>query len=97
MAEGLLRHPAGDRFAVYSAGTEATFVRPHAKKVMSEIGIDISGQEPKTLEGCLGQPFDYVIAAFPLGGTRGDASTGAKVGTKGHQRSQEVQYVVPAI
>jgi arsenate reductase (thioredoxin) len=61
MAEGLLRHLAGDRFAVYSAGIEATFVRPHAKKVMSEVGIDISGQEPNTLEGCLGQPFDHVI------------------------------------
>ncbi len=37
------------------------------------------------------------IAVLPLGGTRGDVSTGAKVGTKGHQRSQEMQYVVPAI
>ena len=61
MAEGLLRHLAGDRFEVYSAGTEATFVRPQAIKVMSEIGIDISGQQSKTLEGYLGQPFDYVI------------------------------------
>jgi arsenate reductase len=61
MAEGLLRHLAGDRFEVYSAGTEATFVRPQATKVMNEIGIDILGQESKTLEGYLGQPFDYVI------------------------------------
>jgi arsenate reductase (thioredoxin) len=61
MAEGLLRHLAGDSFEVYSAGTEATFVRPQAIKVMEEIGIDISGQESKTLEGYLGQPFDYVI------------------------------------
>ena len=61
MAEGLLRHLAGDRFEVYSAGTEATFVRPQAIKVMSEIGVDISGQESKTLEEYLGQPFDYVI------------------------------------
>jgi arsenate reductase (thioredoxin) len=49
MAEGLLRHLAGDRFEVYSAGTEATFVRPQAIRAMSEIGIDISGQESKTL------------------------------------------------
>jgi arsenate reductase (thioredoxin) len=61
MAEGLLRHLAGDRLEVYSAGTEATFVRPQAIKVMSEIGIDISGQQSKTLEEYLGQPFDYVI------------------------------------
>jgi arsenate reductase len=39
----------------------ATLVRPQAIEEMSEIGIDISGQESKTLEGYLGQPFDYVI------------------------------------
>ena len=61
MAEGLLRQFAGDRFEVHSAGTVATLVRPQAIEVMSEIGIDISGQESKTLEGYLGQPFDYVI------------------------------------
>jgi arsenate reductase len=61
MAEGLLRHLAGHRFEVYSAGTEATFVRPHAIEVMNEIGIDISGQKSKTLADYLGQPFDYVI------------------------------------
>jgi hypothetical protein len=37
------------------------------------------------------------IAVLPLGVTRGDAAAGGKVGTKGHQRSQDVQYVVPAI
>lgn len=61
MAEGLLRDAAGDHFEIYSAGTEATFVRPQAVEVMNEIGIDISGQKSKTLEGYLGQPFDYVI------------------------------------
>ena len=61
MAEGLLRQLAGDRFGTYSAGTEATGVRPQAIKVMNEIGIDISGQQSKTLEKYIGQPFDYVI------------------------------------
>jgi arsenate reductase (thioredoxin) len=61
MAEGLLRYLAGDRFEVYSAGTEVTRVRPQAIVVMGEIGIDISGQESKTLERYLGEPFDYVI------------------------------------
>ncbi len=49
MAEGLLRHLAGDRFEAYSAGTEATHVRPLAIRAMDEIGVDISGQESKTL------------------------------------------------
>ena len=61
MAEGLLRHLAGDRFESYSAGTEATHVRPLAIRAMDEIGIDISGQESKTLNRYLGVPFDYVV------------------------------------
>ncbi len=42
MAEGLLRHLAGDRFEVFSAGVEPSFVRPQAIEAMNEIGIDIS-------------------------------------------------------
>ena len=61
MAEGLLRQLAGDRFEVMSAGTEATHIRPLAIRAMDEIGIDISGQESKTLDRYLGEPFDYVI------------------------------------
>ena len=61
MAEGLLRHLAGDRFESHSAGTEATRVRPLAIRAMEEIGVDISGQESKTLERYQQEPFDYVI------------------------------------
>jgi arsenate reductase len=61
MAEGLLRHLAGDRFEVMSAGTEATLVRREATAAMAELGVDISGQESKTLERYLGEPFDYVV------------------------------------
>ena len=61
MAEGMLRHLAGDRFEAFSAGTEATHVRPQAVEVMREIGIDISGQESETLERYLGERFDYVV------------------------------------
>jgi len=61
MAEGFLRHLAGDRFDVYSAGTEATSIRPEAIFVMNEIGIDISGQTSKTLHRYLPERWDYVI------------------------------------
>ena len=61
MAEGILRDLAGDRFEVTSAVTEATHVRPLAIRAMDEIGIDISGQESKTLERYLGGQFDYAI------------------------------------
>ena len=57
----MLRHLAGDRFEVMSAGTEATHVRPLAVRAMDELGIDISGQKSKTLERYLGETFDYVI------------------------------------
>src|SRR5918996_1442324 len=61
MAEGWLRHVAGDHYEVHSAGTEATYVRPLAIRAMIEMGVDISGQESKTLERYLGQPWDYMI------------------------------------
>jgi arsenate reductase (thioredoxin) len=61
MAEGLLRHLAGDRFEAVSAGTEATHLRPLAIRAMEEIGVDISGQESKTLDRYLQGRLDYVI------------------------------------
>jgi arsenate reductase len=61
MAEGLLRHIAGGRFEVVSAGTIASFVRPQAIAVMNEISIDISNHRSKSLDEFLDTPFDYVI------------------------------------
>ncbi len=61
MAEGMLRAWADDRFESFSAGTEATRVRPEAIEVMREIGIDISTQASKTLEPFLGQKFDWLV------------------------------------
>ncbi len=61
MAEGLLRFLGGDSFEAFSAGTEATFVRPLAIRAMSELDIDISGQQSKTLERYVREPFDEVI------------------------------------
>ena len=61
MAEGLLRHEAGDRFEVYSAGTRPSAVRPEAIAVMNEIFIDISGHRSKPVEEFAGQELDYVI------------------------------------
>jgi len=61
MAEGLLRALGGARFAAFSAGTEATRVRPLAIRAMAELGIDLAGQESKTLDRYLDQAFDAVI------------------------------------
>ena len=61
MAEGLLRALGDGRFEVFSAGTEATGVRPEAVAAMAEIGIDITAQRSKTLEPFLGESFAWLI------------------------------------
>jgi arsenate reductase len=61
MAEGLLRHDAGNVYEVSSAGINPTYVRPEAIAVMREVGIDISGHRSKSVEEFAGQDFDYVI------------------------------------
>lgn len=63
MAEGFLRHLAGDRFEAYSAGLDSTDeVHPCAVEAMREVGVDISGQEPKGLREYMGkQTFNYLI------------------------------------
>jgi arsenate reductase (thioredoxin) len=61
MAEGLLRHDAGDRFDVSSAGTHPSSVRPEAIAVMREIGIDISGHRSKSVDEFASRNFDYVL------------------------------------
>lgn len=61
MAEGLLRHDAGDRFEVESAGTRPSKVRPEAIAVMKELGIDISGHRSKSVDEFSNQQFDYVL------------------------------------
>jgi len=61
MAEGLLRHDAGEQFEVQSAGTKPSLVRPEAVAVMQEIGIDIRGHRSKHVDEFGAQQFDYVI------------------------------------
>lgn len=61
MAEGILKALDGD-LEVYSAGTRpAERVHPKAIQVMRELGMDISDQQPKSVEQFLDQSFDYVI------------------------------------
>ena len=61
MAEGFLK-AFDNRLQVYSAGTEPSEnVHPKAIKVMTELGIDLSKSEPKSVDIFLNQAFDYVI------------------------------------
>jgi len=61
MAEGILRN-INSELDVFSAGTiPEKKVNPNAIAVMNEIGIDISGQYPKSVDEYLTDSFDFVI------------------------------------
>jgi len=61
IAEGYLRHFAGDKANVYSAGVETHGVNPRAIKIMAEDGIDISEHTSNNVNEYVSIPFDYVI------------------------------------
>lgn len=61
MAEGYLRHFAGDHAEVYSAGIEAHGVNPRAVAAMREDGIDIAGHTSNRVDEYAGMAFDYVL------------------------------------
>ncbi len=80
MAEGLLRHFAGDRFEVFSAGTRPAGLNPNAVTAMAELGINIAGSRSKSVDEFAGQRFDYIFTVcdnakescpvFPGGGKK---------------------------
>ena len=61
MAEGWLRHLAGDRYDVYSAGTQPVGLNSGSVEAMAEVGIDISQYRSKHVAEYATQPIDYVI------------------------------------
>ena len=61
MAEGILKS-FNPSLEIYSAGTRPEKeVNPHAVQVMKEIGLDISGSYPKSVDIFTGEAFDIVI------------------------------------
>ncbi|MBY6060145.1 arsenate reductase ArsC [Microbacterium esteraromaticum] len=62
MAAGFLRHLAGDRIEVRSAGSmPAEQINPVAVQAMAELGIDITAEQPKVLTTEAVQASDVVI------------------------------------
>ncbi|QJB37958.1 arsenate reductase ArsC [Chitinophaga oryzae] len=61
IAEGYLKHFAGEKAEVYSAGVETHGVNPRAIATMAEDGIDISGHTSNNIAEYRDIPFDYVI------------------------------------
>lgn len=62
MAEVLLRHFGGDRFEVFSAGTEPTEVDPRTIEALQGFGLEAEGLVSKSVESLGDQHFDYVIS-----------------------------------
>ncbi len=61
IAEGYLRHFAGNKTEVYSAGVETHGVNPRAIQIMKEDGIDISHQTSNNVIEYRDIDFEYVI------------------------------------
>jgi arsenate reductase len=61
MAEGYMNAKYGNRFEVFSGGTEISQVHPMAIAVMKEIGIDISGYRSKLIDEYFGKGIETVI------------------------------------
>ncbi|MFN4247909.1 MAG: arsenate reductase ArsC [Flavipsychrobacter sp.] len=61
IAEGYLRHFAGDKAEVYSAGVETHGVNPRAIETMAEDGIDISKHTSNNMDEYRDVNFDFVI------------------------------------
>jgi len=61
IAEGYLRHFAGDKAEIYSAGVETHGVNPRAIITMKEDGIDISKHTSNKIDEYFDIDFDFVI------------------------------------
>lgn len=90
MAEGILRHVAGDRYEVASAGSQPTRVHPLAVEVLAERGVDISGQRSKSVQDLLGQGFDEVATLC------GDDAPGSCPFFPGAKRCEHTPFPDPA-
>jgi arsenate reductase len=66
MAEGWARALRGDLLEPCSAGVEARGLDPRAVRVMGEAGVDISGQQSKTIDQLGERPFDVVVTVCDL-------------------------------
>jgi len=66
MAEAFLNQLCGDRFKAESAGISATQINPYVARVMTEIGIPITGHRSKSVTEFQGRNFNYVVTVCDL-------------------------------
>ena len=65
MAAAILRHLAGNRCYVLSAGVKAGLGDSFVPEVMDEIGIDVSHHTPQTLRDLHDTSFDLIVTLSP--------------------------------
>ncbi len=65
MAAAILRHLAGRRCYVQSAGIRAGVLDPFMVAAMNEIGIDVSEHSPHTIEDLNDTSFDLIVSLSP--------------------------------
>jgi len=65
MAAAILRHLAGPRVYVKSAGVRAGEIDPFAIAAMEELGIDISKHQPMSLAELHDTSFDLIVSLSP--------------------------------
>ncbi len=63
MAEAFVNQLCGDRYEAQSAGIEPGKLNPIVAEAMAEIGIDVSGHQPRSVADVIssGQQFEYAI------------------------------------
>ena len=65
IAEAYLRHFAGEKAEIYSAGIETHGVNPRAISTMKEDGIDISQHTSNNIEEYVNIDFDFCVLVVP--------------------------------
>ncbi|MFC0220599.1 protein-tyrosine-phosphatase [Pseudochelatococcus lubricantis] len=65
MAEGIARHYFGRSLYVASAGVRPDEIDPFTVAVMDEIGIDLAGHRPQSLEELEDTGFDLIVTLSP--------------------------------
>jgi arsenate reductase len=79
MAEGWLRHLAGNRYESLSAGARPSgYVHPLAIKAMAEVGVDISQHRSKSIDEFAGQTLDVLVTVCDNAREACPAFAGAK-------------------
>ncbi|MBT4035554.1 MAG: arsenate reductase ArsC [Candidatus Marinimicrobia bacterium] len=62
IGEGLMRHLAGDKYEVFSAGVEPSRLHPMSILVMQEIGVDIGHQTSDDVNDYLDSGINIIIS-----------------------------------